>query len=131
MNATQSSITVTRHLFALTLFIVVLANANLSGFSQIKASGEGISGIILDNAESVPIPQAHVWIHEQSGRSSFETRPDASGKFAIHPPPGYYFVLVGAPGFAPFSRSVWVQPNKPIDLRVNMLPDSEHMQESR
>jgi hypothetical protein len=130
MNATGLSIRFTKPLFALTLFIIVFANAVCS-FGQIKASDEDIRGSILDDAESAPIRQAHVWVHEQSGRSSIEARPDASGDFAIHLPPGYYFVLVGAPGFAPFSKSVWVQPNKPIVLRVRMLPASENMQESR
>jgi hypothetical protein len=87
-----------------------------------------LSGIVVDLAEGVPIPYAHIWIHEQTGKVSFATQPDSTGQFTIQLPEGYYDVLVGAPGFAPFCKKIWIKSGSPIKLKVSLEPDFEHSQ---
>jgi hypothetical protein len=99
-----------------------------------KASGKdepapaNFSGVVVDISE-VPIPYAHVWIHEYTNKVSFTIQPDKSGHFTINLPEGYYDVLVGAPGFAPFCKSIWIGPDVPIKLKVRLGPDSENLQD--
>ena len=111
------------------LCMIISANTPSSGSAQVESPKGSIKGSIVDQGEAAPIPQARVWIHEQSGRFSFEARPDASGKFTIDVPAGYYFLFVGAAGFAPICKSVWVKPDKPIVLRLKMGPDTENLQQ--
>jgi hypothetical protein len=109
--------------------MVLLAPKNSGG--QAKPLDGRLTGSIVDEAESVPIRQAHVWIHEWTGSGSYESKPDTVGHFDIRLPYGRYFVLVGAPGFAAISKYVWIQPSKPIILKLRMLPDSENMENSK
>jgi hypothetical protein len=107
------------------LFLLLSANA----MAQISPSSAKLRGVIEYEVGSVPLTHAHVWIHEQSGKSSFEAQPDRSGAYSIQLPEGYYFVLIGAPGFAPVSKSIWVHDGKPIEFSPHMLPDEENQQD--
>jgi hypothetical protein len=87
-----------------------------------------VSGRVVDKAERAPIRSAHLWIHEQNGKTLFTAQTDPAGKFSIQILPGYYDLLVGSPGFAPFCRIIWAQPGKPIVLDIRLGPDMENMQ---
>lgn len=86
------------------------------------------SGVVVDKGEGVPIPYAHVWVHEETGMTTFTAQPNGLGQFSVRLLPGYYDVLVGAPGFAPFAKKIWIQSGRAVTLRVTLGPDEEHMQ---
>jgi hypothetical protein len=93
-----------------------------------RAQRTTFGGVVVDKAEGVPIPYAHVWIHEYTDKAGFIAQPDRAGRFSIQVPEGYYDVMVGAPGFAPFCKCIWVQPGRPITLKVVLKPDEENLQ---
>jgi hypothetical protein len=97
--------------------------------AQSKPTEATLSGVVVDEAESAPIPAAHIWVHGSSGGTSFEARPDRAGKFSIQLPNGYYFVLVGAPGFAPKCKSIWVHDKESIVFSPRLSPDPETQQD--
>jgi hypothetical protein len=97
-------------------------------YSKDGPDATGFSGVVVDKAEGVPISYAHVWIHEQSGKSVFTTQPDRTGNFSVPLPDGYYDVLVGAPGFAPFCKKIWIKSGSPIKLKVSLGPDEDNAQ---
>jgi Carboxypeptidase regulatory-like domain len=112
---------------ATVLVSLILLCANAS--PQTKPSSAKLSGIIVYKPESAPLVHAHIWIHEWSGKSSFETQPDRSGAYSIQLSDGYYFVLIGAPGFAPVSKSIWIHDGKPVGFSPRMSPDEENQQD--
>jgi Carboxypeptidase regulatory-like domain len=87
-----------------------------------------LSGVVVDKGEGLPISYAHLWIHEQSGKASFVVQPDRTGHFTIQLPEGYFDVLVGAPGFAPYCKKIWIKPEGPIKLNVSLGPDVDNSQ---
>ncbi|HMD77986.1 MAG TPA: carboxypeptidase-like regulatory domain-containing protein [Terracidiphilus sp.] len=113
------------------LMTILLLTPSGICYAQTKPESPSISGVIVDDAESVPVTDAHIWIHEHSGRTYFETRPDNKGKFSVMLPDGYYYVLAGAAGFAPYCKSVWVQSGKPITISPRLKPDYENLQDAR
>jgi hypothetical protein len=95
-----------------------------------QATGiQNSSGRVADKAENVAIPKAIIWIHEQSGGPSYTVRPDRAGSFVIQLPDGYYDVMIGSSGFAPFCKSIWVHAGRPIHLDVRLGPDYENLQD--
>ena len=107
------------------VFLLLCANAT----AQTKTSSAKLSGVIIYKPGSFPLTHAHIWIHDQSGKSSFEAQPDRNGAYSLQLPEGYYFVLIGAPGFAPVSKSIWIHDGKPIEFSPHMLPDEENQQD--
>lgn len=99
-----------------------------NSFSQEQSHAATFSGVVLDRAESAPIAYAHVWIHEQSGKSSLTARLDKAGQFSIQLSAGYYDVLFAAPGFAPSCKKIWIRPDSPVKVKVNLGPDKENSQ---
>jgi hypothetical protein len=75
---------------------------------------------VKDRAEGVAIPYAHLWMHEESKGLCLEATPDGRGGFTIELQPGYYDLLVGAPGFAPYSRRISVSFQKPLLLKIRL-----------
>jgi len=109
----------------------LILTPSIMSLAQTKPVPPSVSGVVVDAAESAPIPDAHIWVHGQSGNAYLEARPDKSGRFSIQLPDGYYFVLVGAPGFAPVCTSIWVRPGKPVVISPRLLPDYENLQDAR
>jgi len=58
----------------------------------------------------------------------FTFSPDKSGAFTAELPVGFYNVLVAAPGFKPFCKTIVVKAGIPIVLTVRLGPDSENME---
>ena len=111
---------------------VLLLAACLVSFSKVtyaqNPTTPNFSGSVADIMK-VPIAEAFIWIHEESGRTSYTVRTNSKGVFDTHLPEGYYDVLISSPGFAPFCKAVWVQPGKPIKIAVNLKPDKENLQD--
>ena len=111
---------------------IVMIAISLFGNAAIAADESttaGFSGVVVDVGEGAPVSNVHIWIHNQSGNGIYETLTDRSGHFAIQLPDGYYDVLVGAPGFAPFCKRVWIRPGRPSKLKVRLGPDLEKMED--
>ncbi len=87
-----------------------------------------VSGTVVD-LTGVAIDSAHVWIHEQGNRHSYDLAVERSGRFSIAVPVGYYYVVAGSRGFAPYCKSIWVKPNgSSVVLTIRLGPDIENMQ---
>jgi len=110
---------------AFALFLLLSAYAT----AQTTPPSGRLSGVIVYQPESVPLIYAHIWIHELSGKSSFLAQPDRNGAYSIQLPEGYFFVLIGAPGFAPVTKSIWIREGKPIVFSPRMSPDEENQQD--
>jgi len=87
-----------------------------------------LNGTVVYGYDGAPIRMTSIWIHEQLGKANFATQADSSGSFSIQLPAGHYFVLVGSPGFAPYSTTVWIKAGKLKKLAVRLRADSAILQ---
>jgi hypothetical protein len=85
-----------------------------------------INGKVLDKV-GIPIPAARVWIHEQTGNGYYSTRPDGLGRFSVQLPEGYYDIMVGAPGFAPFCKRVRVRSGTQLLPDIKLGADEDNL----
>jgi hypothetical protein len=106
----------------------------LIGLSSVEVRAQAktavVMGQVVDRAESVPIPQAHVWIHGQGGGFYQQVDVEKDGKFSVVVPEGYYYVLIGSSGFAPVTKSLWLRVGSSTVLKVRLLPDSGNLQDN-
>ena len=116
----------TRALALLSAIAVLLFTAQSQG--RAEPQGAAFSGVVVDKAEGVSIPYAHVWIHEETDKTDFTAQPDRAGRFSIRLPNGYYAVMVGAPGFAPFCKVIRIESDRPVTLKVSLGADVENLQ---
>jgi Carboxypeptidase regulatory-like domain len=118
-------------LLRLAAAIGLLCLSGNEALSKDGANGTTFSGVIVDKAGRIPISDAHVWIHEQSGESEFAAQPNRAGQFSIQLADGYYDVMVGAPAFAPFCKKIWVRSGSPVTLNITLKPDEETLQKGK
>src|SRR5215467_10517687 len=67
---------------------------------------KGLTGTVVDKAESVPIPYALVVAYSEKDGSTTVVHVDAKGKFELDLAPGMYDVMSVARSFAPVSVRV-------------------------
>jgi len=117
-----------RNLLLMTLVGIIGATLCIDSQAQTNPPLEIIRGeVSLSNLNTI-LPGIHIWIHEERDRTSIVVQPDQSGKFTAEVSPGYYYVLIGVLGYAPYSKSIWVHHGTPINLKVQLVPDLENMQ---
>ena len=77
-----------------------------------------ISGIVIDGAESEPLPGANIYLEQ----TSFGTASDGSGRFTlINIPPGKYVLKVDMIGYKSIRmEDVNVSVNRTLSLNIEM-----------
>lgn len=109
-------------------FLYAVCTLGAPGQSE-KLAKANVSGKIVDPT-GMRVPGAHVWIHEQGDRRSFNVTADESGRFSISLPLGYYYVIAGSPGFAPHCESIWVKAQgAPLALKIRLGADTKNLQD--
>jgi len=86
-----------------------------------------ISGTVVSALDGSPLKNVRVWIFDEYSETRTIVRPDNTGRYSAQLQEGYYFVLIGSGGYVPACKSIWVQPGKPIEFSVRLLPDHENM----
>jgi len=109
------------------LFFAIMPLANAQSVLAIGSAGSAnFVGSVIDPAGAI-IGKAHVWIHEDHGNAEFTTTTDKLGTFLIDLPDSCYDVMIGSPGFQPFSKRICVHRDKPLQVKIELKIDRENM----
>lgn len=110
------------------LLVALFCIQPVSSLSQAKSDAPSLSGSIVDNTERKPLKRARVWIFDQYSDTQYVAHPDEKGYYSIQLPEGYYFILIGAPGYLPVSKSIWVRPSDSSRFSVILRGDAKTLE---
>ncbi len=104
------------------LFFGLLRN----GSAQTPATVLVLSGTVSDPS-TAKVPRAEV--HIQGGSLTQDTTTDNAGRFTATLPAGTYDIVVAAPGFNTYARSVSLSVNsRPLDVRLTIATQSQSVE---
>jgi hypothetical protein len=107
------------------LFGIVLVSSICSqtGGQSKRIIENALSGTVVAANNGSPLKEARVWVFDEYSDTQFVLHPDKSGHYNLSLPEGYYFVLIGAGGYNPASKSFWVFPGKTARFSVRLTID--------
>ena len=113
------------------LTIVLLLSLGLTILAQTQHHGQDgtLHGDVADIV-NVPIRNAFVLVHNDSGTGDVTPKLDEHGRFQLPLAPNLYDVFVAAPGFVPFCKRVQVSSDRATTFKARLKPDEEHLQQS-
>lgn len=86
-------------------------------------------GRIYDSAGAV-IGRAFVIVHNERRAETGQRVPlDQNGEFVLQLKPGMYDFFVASGGFIPYAKKIDLRACKPVELKVWMKVDQEHLED--
>ena len=109
---------------------IIALGFEIVGFSQSDTNqAEGrLTGTVTDVGEGAQISEAYVTVHSETTSKDVGQKVSSQGRFNVSLRPGYYDVLISAPGFTPACRRVVIKSVTATDFSPKLGADTEHMQ---
>jgi hypothetical protein len=107
------------------LFGIVLVSSICSqtGGQSKRIIENALSGTVVAANNRSPLKDARVWVLDEYSDTQFVSNPDKSGRYSLNLPEGYYFVVIGAGGYNPVSKSIWVFQGKTARFSAHLSVD--------
>jgi len=112
------------------LLILALALSGPAGAQSPAPAEKGVLHGRISDTLGAAISRAFVLVHRSgAAKESQQLAVSENGEFQVQLAPGLYDLFIGSPGFIPYAKAIMIPPDKPVELKIKLRVDMEHLED--